>query len=75
MSEFHCRCFEGGEPVTVGFRWIGGGYPDPSAMFQHQDHEGYCAAGAQHEGRAHIPRHIPVEDSVFALPFITMLLG
>jgi len=24
-------------------------YPDPSAMFQHEDNEGYCEAAAQHE--------------------------
>lgn len=61
MVTFYCRCFDGGEPITVGFRLPGEPYPDPSAMFQHEDHEGYCEAAAQHEGRPHRPRHIPVK--------------
>jgi hypothetical protein len=49
MASFYCRCFDGGEPITVGFRLPGEPYPDPSAMFQHEDHEGYCEAATQHE--------------------------
>jgi hypothetical protein len=62
MVTFYCRCFDGGEPITVGFRLPDEGYPDPSAMFQHEDHEGYCEAAAQHEGRPHWPRHVPVKS-------------
>jgi hypothetical protein len=36
-ATFYCRRLDGGEPMTVGFRLPGEAYPDPSAMFQHED--------------------------------------